>query len=449
MDIFIQAPSTSPPENVSAASKKPFSIAKRQTDSGNSLTFEKVMKSRADEEKKAQEESSAAAASASTAAASQPLHTSVAPDQNKPDANSGVAEVNSAAQQPVTVNNSSAPAGNAPVGQDAPGVPADETPSAPIFAETLQTAADSSGTETAAQTGLAATGSEDIPTEGRETPQQAAAPGIPFTDGTGTDGLKQGAVTSTTSQTLDELPPKAAAKADEQVDQASSKSPVIQPNQSGGKETAGPSIKTVETPGKSQQAADQERAENVRAEEKQPAVEKRAETHETPGMPEAQPNLETARQAPINKEITQKLDTQAASVAQQIRESLEATIRQGKSSLHIQLSPQELGAIDIRLVSSVHGVNLTVFTEQANTGRLLEAQINQLRQSLSEAGVQINNLNIQQNQSGQTQQGFGHQQGAQSQANRFRHAPEQAGKEIIDAPTGRIYRTERGVDYRV
>lgn len=449
MDIFIQAPSLSPPESASAVSKKPFSITQRPTGSENSLTFEKVMKSRADEEKKAQEESFAAAAAASAAAASQPLHTSAAPDQNKPGASSGVAEVSSAAQQSVTVNNSLAPAENTPVSQDAPGAPADKATSAPIFAETLQTAADSFGTENVAQTGLAATSSEDIPTEGPETPQQAAAPGIPFTDGTGTDGIKQGAVTSTTSQTLGELPPKAAVKADEQVEQASLKNPVIQPNQSGGKETADPSIKTVETPGKSQQAADQGRAENVRMEEKQPAVEKRAETHETPGMPEAQPNLEAARQAPINKEIAQKLDTQAASVAQQIQESLEATIRQGKTSLRIQLSPQELGAIDIRLVSSVHGVNLTVFTEQANTGRLLEAQINQLRQSLSEAGVQINNLNIQQNQSGQTQQGFGHQQGAQPQANRFRHTPEQAGKEIIDASTGRIVRTERGVDYRV
>jgi flagellar hook-length control protein FliK len=91
----------------------------------------------------------------------------------------------------------------------------------------------------------------------------------------------------------------------------------------------------------------------------------------------------------------------------QITHQMEVSIQQGRSSLRVQLHPQELGGIDIRFASSSQGVSVTVYAEQASTGRLLEMQLNQLRQSLSEAGVNLAQLNIHhEGPSHQPQSGF-------------------------------------------
>lgn len=64
--------------------------------------------------------------------------------------------------------------------------------------------------------------------------------------------------------------------------------------------------------------------------------------------------------------------------------------------MHLQLNPKELGAIEVDMVSSSQGVQVTFFAEQASTGRLLETQLNQLRESLVDSGVQLSGLNISQ-----------------------------------------------------
>lgn len=110
-------------------------------------------------------------------------------------------------------------------------------------------------------------------------------------------------------------------------------------------------------------------------------------------------------------------DAQAASAArplemiEQVARTIEASLQQGKNSLRLQLNPADLGAIDIRLVSSGHRVSMTVIAEQASTGRLLESQVEQLRQNLADAGVQLSQVHVgQQNQSGQFSRNFAQQQ---------------------------------------
>lgn len=90
----------------------------------------------------------------------------------------------------------------------------------------------------------------------------------------------------------------------------------------------------------------------------------------------------------------------------QVARAVEASIQSGKNFIRLQLHPHELGGLDVRLVSTTQGVSVTVFADQASTGRLLEMQIDQLRQTLAEAGVQLAHLDVQaQAQPGQ-QQGF-------------------------------------------
>lgn len=135
-------------------------------------------------------------------------------------------------------------------------------------------------------------------------------------------------------------------------------------------------------------------------------------------------------------------------VVRQIASQMEASIQQGRSSIRIQLHPQELGGIDIRFASSAQGVSVTVYAEQASTGRLLEAQLNQLRQSLNDAGVNLAQLNIhQESPSHQSQGGLGGQnpQGRWS-----------GGREFPPESSQLAERAERwqnlsvsGVDYRI
>jgi len=134
-------------------------------------------------------------------------------------------------------------------------------------------------------------------------------------------------------------------------------------------------------------------------------------------------------------------------VVRQIASQMEASIQQGRSSLRVQLHPQELGGIDIRFASSSQGVHVTVYAEQASTGRLLEAQLNQLRQSLTDAGVNLAQLNIHhESPSHQPQGGFhGHSPRGRSLGGR-----EVAQGRLLMEQSDRWQNLSvSGVDYRV
>ena len=96
----------------------------------------------------------------------------------------------------------------------------------------------------------------------------------------------------------------------------------------------------------------------------------------------------------------------AAEVVQQIVHHVEARIQNRSTEMHLQLNPKELGAIDIRMVSDPQGVSVTFSAEQPATGRLLETQLNQLHQSLTDTGVQIAGLNIGQHSQPRQEGGF-------------------------------------------
>ncbi|MAT41535.1 MAG: hypothetical protein CL609_04270 [Anaerolineaceae bacterium] len=130
----------------------------------------------------------------------------------------------------------------------------------------------------------------------------------------------------------------------------------------------------------------------------------------------------------------------------QMSEQIEMLIQQGRSSLRLQLSPEHLGRIDIRLVNSGHGLGVTVLTEQAETGKMLEAQLDQLRQTLQDAGIQLSHLNVGQQSSGSKNAWL-----MQDHKTRFltRASQVQLVGEQEVSPTPTRLRTETGVDYRI
>jgi flagellar hook-length control protein FliK len=111
---------------------------------------------------------------------------------------------------------------------------------------------------------------------------------------------------------------------------------------------------------------------------------------------------ETGLGQEVAKVSPPQAENQPVDLVQQIVSQMGGSIQRGQSSIKIQLHPQDLGTIDIQLVNSGHGVSVTVSAEQASTGRLLQSQADQLRQSLQDSGVQLSSLNI--NQHGQPSQ---------------------------------------------
>lgn len=83
--------------------------------------------------------------------------------------------------------------------------------------------------------------------------------------------------------------------------------------------------------------------------------------------------------------------------------------------MRIQVHPENMGKIDLRLISNSDGIRVVMTAEIPATAKLLESHMNQLHQSLKDAGLNVNGTSVNnqgaQGQSGnpslnQSQQGF-------------------------------------------
>lgn len=68
----------------------------------------------------------------------------------------------------------------------------------------------------------------------------------------------------------------------------------------------------------------------------------------------------------------------------------------GASETKIQMHPQELGQIDVKLVANNGQISAQLIAETALGKELLEGQINQLKQSLIQQGYQVDRIEVQQ-----------------------------------------------------
>jgi flagellar hook-length control protein FliK len=94
---------------------------------------------------------------------------------------------------------------------------------------------------------------------------------------------------------------------------------------------------------------------------------------------------------------------------QQLARGAEQLQRSGQTSLRMQLYPEDLGRINLRLTGSSEGVRVSITADLASTGSLLERHMGDLKQALSESGVTVLGLAVG---SGQDQR----QHGADSSA---------------------------------
>jgi flagellar hook-length control protein FliK len=78
----------------------------------------------------------------------------------------------------------------------------------------------------------------------------------------------------------------------------------------------------------------------------------------------------------------------------QITRQIEAMVQKKRTTLHLQLYPENMGRVDLHLTSSSHGLNVTLTADQAGTSRMLESQVDQLRINLAQAGLQLGQVNV-------------------------------------------------------
>jgi flagellar hook-length control protein FliK len=96
----------------------------------------------------------------------------------------------------------------------------------------------------------------------------------------------------------------------------------------------------------------------------------------------------------VNVEPARLAEARAQDIIAQVTRSMDAVIKSGQSYMKIQLYPENLGRIDLRLTSSNQGLVVTMVAESSSTGSMLESQLSTLRQSLSDAGIQLAHLGV-------------------------------------------------------
>ncbi len=154
----------------------------------------------------------------------------------------------------------------------------------------------------------------------------------------------------------------------------------------------------VENPDAIQKAKQTDNDEKILPVEKQPRL------NQTLGIAASAngPEIETMTPHPRENIPSNQLHGDVKEAVDHVIRHINFNLKNGPTSMRLQLSPGELGAIDVQMVSDSQGVHVTFFAEQASTGKLLETQLDQLRVSLVDSGVHLSGLDIgQHNQSGQ------------------------------------------------
>jgi flagellar hook-length control protein FliK len=93
-----------------------------------------------------------------------------------------------------------------------------------------------------------------------------------------------------------------------------------------------------------------------------------------------------------------------AGVLRQVENGIVAGLKTGRTALHLRLSPEDLGGIDLRLSTGAGGASVTLTAETQATSALLEQRLGELRQALQDAGVQVHTLNVGREQLSQQRQ---------------------------------------------
>jgi flagellar hook-length control protein FliK len=129
----------------------------------------------------------------------------------------------------------------------------------------------------------------------------------------------------------------------------------------------------------------------------------------------------------------------------QIEDSITQMLKSKQTSLRIQLHPEDLGRIQLRLIQDENGLRVTMHADHSETGQLLERHLHSLQKSLNDAGIQLTGFDI--NSGNQN-----HQQQTPAAWRKFRTSA--AGTAATDSVTelnrpAHQHSIDAAVDYRI
>lgn len=84
----------------------------------------------------------------------------------------------------------------------------------------------------------------------------------------------------------------------------------------------------------------------------------------------------------------------ALPIIQKVSTEVIELMREQGQSMRIQIHPENLGKIDLRLVSNSDGMRVIMTAEVPATAKLLESHMDQLQRSLADAGVSISGMSV-------------------------------------------------------
>jgi flagellar hook-length control protein FliK len=112
----------------------------------------------------------------------------------------------------------------------------------------------------------------------------------------------------------------------------------------------------------------------------------------------------------LNMMQNQENSDKTTLILNQLTDKMKTAVDAGKDVVKIQLQPENMGKVDVRIVRGSDGVQFYFTADTAATSRTLQASLNQLHQSLLDAGVKVGNMSVsyqgqpgQQNSQGQPQ----------------------------------------------
>jgi len=87
-----------------------------------------------------------------------------------------------------------------------------------------------------------------------------------------------------------------------------------------------------------------------------------------------------------------KLDT--VDIAQQLSQAVKTAADTGRSEIHLHLSPEELGGINVKIVSQDGVLSIQITADSRNTGEMLASNLGELSRSMQQNGVSMNKTEI-------------------------------------------------------
>ncbi|MCC5909798.1 MAG: flagellar hook-length control protein FliK, partial [Clostridiaceae bacterium] len=96
----------------------------------------------------------------------------------------------------------------------------------------------------------------------------------------------------------------------------------------------------------------------------------------------------------LDNNTTYTKEVHSKNILEQVIHKVDTIYKSGKNQLSLQLTPENLGKLSIKLISENNDIKAKVYVESLQVKEVIENNLNQLRDSLREKGIYIGSLEV-------------------------------------------------------